>query len=133
MKNYVVLSLLATLSLVSCKKENVVDAELKAVAASMNKMTPQVLNDGIRLDSVSAQPNQTLKYNYTLTDDVHENVSAEDIEKFKKESKDGALKIIKASPEIKEFRDRNVTMEYVYYDKNGKKTTDFKITPAEYK
>ncbi|MDQ0592593.1 hypothetical protein QFZ37_000962 [Chryseobacterium ginsenosidimutans] len=133
MKNYVVLSLFATLTLISCKKENTVDDELKEVALSMNKMTPQILSDGIRLDSVSAQPNKTLKYNYTLTDDVKENVSPEEIENFKKEAKEGALKVIKVSPEIKEFRDRDVTMEYVYYDKNGKKTTDFKITPAEYK
>uniref|UniRef100_A0AAU6WPS6 Uncharacterized protein n=1 Tax=Chryseobacterium endophyticum TaxID=1854762 RepID=A0AAU6WPS6_9FLAO len=40
---------------------------------------------------------------------------------------------MKTSPEIKEFRDRDVTMVYTYYDKDGKKTADFKITPDEYK
>jgi hypothetical protein len=134
MKNVVKLSLFCIpLAFASCKKEDIVNSELKEVAASMNKMTPQILSDGVRLDSVSAQANKTLRYNYTLTDDVKENVSPEEIEQFKKESKDGALKIVKTSPEIKEFRDRDVTMEYVYYDKNGKKTSDFKITPNEYK
>lgn len=119
--------------LVSCKKERSTDDELKDVAASMNKMTPQILSDGVRLDSVSAQPGKTLRYSYTLTDDVKENVTPEEIEAFKSEAKVGALKIIKTSAEIKEFRDRDVTMEYFYYDKNGKPTTDFKITPSEYK
>ncbi|MFC3159643.1 hypothetical protein ACFOEQ_14985 [Chryseobacterium arachidis] len=96
-------------------------------------MTPQILSDGVRLDSVSAQPGKTLRYSYTLTDDVKENVTPEEIEAFKSEAKVGALKIIKTSAEIKEFRDRDVTMEYFYYDKNGKPTTDFKITPSEYK
>lgn len=134
MKNVLKLSLLCiSFAFASCSKENTVDTELKEVAASMNKMTPQLLSDGVRLDSVSAQPNKTLRYNYTLTDDVKENVTPEEIQAFKTEAKEGALKIIKTSAEIKEFRDRNVTMEYIYYDKNGKQTADFKINPAEYK
>lgn len=134
MKNTVKLSLFCVpLALASCKQEHTVDKELKEVADNMNKMAPQLLSDGVRLDSVSAQPGKTLRYNYTLTDDIKENVTPEEIESFKKESKEGALKVIKTSAEIKEFRDREVTMEYVYYDKNGKKTSDFKITPAEYK
>ncbi|KQT31134.1 hypothetical protein ASG22_19060 [Chryseobacterium sp. Leaf405] len=134
MKNVVKLSLFCIpLALASCKKEDIVNSELKEVAASMNKMTPQILSDGVRLDSVSAQPGKTLRYNYTLTDDIKENVTPAEIESFKKESKAGALKVIKTSAEIKEFRDREVTMEYVYYDKNGKKTSDFKISPNEYK
>lgn len=134
MKNAICLSLVClTLALTSCKKENKIDDDLKEVAANINKTTPQVLADGVRLDSVSAQPGKIFRYNYTLTDDVQEGVSPEQIEVFKTSAKEGALRVIKTSPDIKEFRDNDVTMVYTYYDKGGKKTADFKITPEEYK
>ncbi len=134
MKNVLRLSAVClALTLVSCNKEKTIDDELKEAAAGMNKLGPQMMSDGIRLDSVSAQPGKIFKYNYTLTEDVKESVSPEEIEAFKKQAKEGALAVVKTSPEIKEFRDNNVTMTYFYYDKNGKPTMDFTIIPAEYK
>ncbi|MCJ8153649.1 hypothetical protein MKJ01_07710 [Chryseobacterium sp. SSA4.19] len=134
MKNLLKLSAVClTLTLFSCNKEKTIEDELKEAAAGMNKLTPQVMNEGMRLDSVSAQPGKIFKYNYTLTDDAKENFTPEEIEAFKKQAKDGALKVVKTSADIKEFRDNDVTMVYSYYDKNGKPTMDFKITPAEYK
>ncbi|SDH52096.1 hypothetical protein SAMN05421846_10128 [Chryseobacterium taeanense] len=134
MKNVICLSVLCvTLALSSCSKEKTIDDDLKEVAANINKTTPQNLADGVRLDSVSAQPGKIFKYNYTLTDDVKESVTPEQIEAFKASAKEGALRVVKTSPDIKEFRDNDVTMVYTYYDKNGKPTTDFKITPEEYK
>ncbi|RKT00823.1 hypothetical protein [Chryseobacterium defluvii] len=117
----------------SCKKEKTVDMELKEAAASMNKLTPQTLNDMIRLDSVSSEPDKIFKYNYTLLGDVKENVSEEQINDFKKEAKQEAINAIKTSEDLKEFRDNDVTLKYIYYDKNGKRTADFTVTPSEYK
>ncbi|KQM49803.1 hypothetical protein ASE55_10030 [Chryseobacterium sp. Leaf201] len=134
MKNVLRLSAVClALTLVSCNKEKTIDDELKEAAAGMNKLGPQMMSDGIRLDSVSVQPGKIFKYNYTLTEDVKESVSPEEIEAFKKQAKEGALAVVKTSPEIKEFRDNDVTMTYFYYDKNGKPTMDFTIIPAEYK
>lgn len=123
----------AVIPLTSCQKEKTIDDELKQAAADMNKLTPQILNDGIRLDSVSTGPDRVFKYNYTLTDDVKENVTPEQLEVFKKEAKDGALEAVKTSEDLREFRDRDVILRYSYYDKNGKLTADFGITPEEYK
>lgn len=134
MKNVICHSLvLASFALISCTKEKSIDDDLKEVAANINKTTPQNLADGVRLDSVSVQPGKIFKYNYTLTDDVKESVTPQEIESFKVNAKESALKVIKTSPDIKEFRDNDVTMVYMYYDKNGKPTADFKITPEEYK
>lgn len=132
MKNVVKFSLIPLMLLISCKKEKTIDDELKEAAAGMNKMTPQILNDGIRLDSVSAGT-KMLKYNYTLTEDVKENVTEEEINNFKKEAKEGAINAIKTSADMKDFRDNDVTLKYSYYDKNGRPTADFTVTPAEYK
>lgn len=133
MKNLIVLSLSSLLLLISCNKEKTIDDELKEAAINMNKLTPQILNDGIRLDSVSAEPNKVFKYNYTLIQDVKENVTEEEINTFKKEAKEGAVNAIKTSADMQEFRDNDVTLKYVYYDKNGKATADFSVTSAEYK
>lgn len=132
MKNLIVLSLSSFLLLISCNKEKTIDDELKEAAVNMNKLTPQILNDGIRLDSVSAEPNKVFKYNYTLTQDVKENVTEEEINTFKKEAKEGAVNAIKTSADMKEFRDNDVTLKYSYYDKNGKPTADFSVTSSEY-
>lgn len=134
MKNVLRISVVCmALTLVSCNQEKTFDNELKQAAAGMNKLGPQMMSNGIRLDSVSAQPGKIFKYNYTLTEAVKESVSPEEIEAFKKQAKEGALSVVKTSPEIKEFRDNDVTMTYFYYDKNGKPTMDFTIAPAEYK
>lgn len=134
MKNLIKLSLASfLLLLVSCKKEKTIDEELKEAAVSMNKLGPQILNEGIRLDSVSAQKNKIFKYNYTLVNDVKDNVTNAEINTFKVEAKEGALKVIKTSPDMKEFRDNDVTLKYSYYDKNGKLTAEFSVTPREYK
>lgn len=133
MKNLIIFSLSSLLLLISCNKEKTIDDELKEAAVNMNKLTPQILNDGIRLDSVSAEPNKVFKYNYTLTQDVKENVTEEEINTFKKEAKEGAVNAIKTSADMKEFRDNDVTLKYSYYDKNGKPTADFSVTSAEYK
>ncbi|ANF51057.1 hypothetical protein A0O34_11270 [Chryseobacterium glaciei] len=133
MKNLIVLSLSSFLLLISCNKEKTIDDELKEAATSMNKLTPQILNDGIRLDSVSAEPNRVFKYNYTLIQDVKENVTEAEINTFKKEAKEGAVNAIKTSADMQQFRDNDVTLKYSYYDKNGKPTADFSVTSAEYK
>lgn len=134
MKNLSKISLAAAvLALSSCKKEDVIDKELKEAAANMNKMTPQLLSEGVRLDSVSATQNKTLQYSYTLTDDIKEELKTEEINEYKSAAKEEALKSIRNSPDMKNFRDNNVTLKYVYYDKNGKPTTDFSVSPSEYK
>lgn len=98
----------------------------------MNNMAPQTLSDGIRLDSVSAG-HLILKYNYTLNEDVKENVTADEIKSFKDMAKDEARKSLQSSSDMEELKNHDVKFNYVYYDKNGKLTTDFSVTPEEYK
>lgn len=134
MKNVIRLSLICIIvALTSCKNEKTVDEELKEAAANMNKLTPQVLSDGVRLDSVSALPNKIFKYNYMLTEDIKESVTPQEIEAFKSQAKEEAIKAVKTSADMEEFRNNDVTLHYSYSDKNGKPTADFTITPAEYK
>jgi len=133
MKTTIKISLLSLVAaLYSCKNDDSVDKELKEAAVSMNNMAPQTLSDGIRLDSVSAG-HLSLKYNYTLTEDVKENVSEADIKSFKEMAKDEVRKSLQTSSEMEELKNHQVKFNYVYYDKNGKLTTYFSVTPEEYK
>lgn len=133
MKNLIKISLLSGfIALVSCKNEDPVDKELKEAATSMNKMTPQVLSEGIRLDSVSAG-HLSLKYNYTLTEDVKENVTASALDSFKMMAKEEAVKSLKTSADMAELKGHQVKFDYIYYDKNGKVTADFSVSPEDYK
>ena len=133
MKTTIKISLLSLVAaLYSCKNDDSVDKELKEAAVSMNNMAPQTLSDGIRLDSVSAG-HLSLKYNYTLTEDVKENVSEADIKSFKEMAKDEARKSLQSSSDMEELKNHEVKFNYVYYDKNGKVTTDFSVSPDEYK
>lgn len=117
---------------VSCKKDDFAK-ELKESAATTNKLGPQILSDGVRLDNVSASDDNTFQYNYTLLEDEKEKVTPEEIEVFKTSAREEALKVIKTSDEMKMFRDHKVTLKYHYVDKNGKPLTDFTIAPTDYK
>jgi uncharacterized protein YoxC len=119
------------LLLSSCSKEKTVDDELKEAAATMNEMTPQILSEGVRLDSVSAG-HLSLKYNYTLTEDVKGNVSSAEIDSFKLLARDEAMKGLKTSKDMAELKGHKVKFKYSYYDKNGKLTADFSVTPVDY-
>ena len=113
MKTTIKISLLSLVAaLFSCKNEDSVDKELKEAAVSMNNMAPQTLSNGIRLDSVSAG-DLSLKYNYTLTEDVKENVSEADIKSFKEMAKDEVRKSLQTSSEMEELKNNQVEFNYV--------------------
>lgn len=118
--------------LVSCKKDDF-SKELKDSAATTNKLGPQILSDGVRLDNVSASDDNTFQYNYTLLEDEKEKVTPEQIEEFKTSARNEALKVIKSSEEMKMFRDHKVTLKYHYSDRNGKPLAEFSIAPSDYK
>ena len=113
MKTTIKISLLSLVAaLYSCKNDDSVDKELKEAAVSMNNMAPQTLSNGIRLDSVSAG-HLSLKYNYTFTEDVKENVSEADIKSFKDMAKDEVRKSLQTSSEMEELKNNQVEFNYV--------------------
>ena len=132
MKNLKFLLLGILMVFVSCKKDDF-SKELLEAAANTNKLGPQILSEGIRLDSVSANKDKVFKYNYTLTEDDKEKVSPSLVEEFKNNAKQEALKVVKTSDEMQMFRENKVTLKYSYNDKNGQYITDFTISPEEYK
>lgn len=74
-----------------------------------------------------------MKYNYTLTEDVKETVTASQIDSFKIMAKEEAIKSFKSSEDMADLKNNKIKFDYMYYDKYGKKTADFSVSPEDYR
>ncbi len=136
MKNLLSIFVFSILILfVSCKKtpSNEITQELKATADSINKNTPEVINDGVRLDFASVDDEYTIHYHYTLTGDDESLTNPEYYEKSKDLLKKEMIDLIKASPDLADLRKQNVTFKYSYQDLNKKPVLELVIMPKDYK
>ncbi len=110
--------------------EAIFEKKLTEVANELNKTCPVMIDKETRLDNTLSLPNNTFQYNYTLINIKKENV---DIPKAQEFLKTNILNQIKTHPDLKYFRDNNVTMEYVYKDKTGNFILKLSFKPEEYK
>lgn len=104
--------------------------DLKKVATEINKQGPRQIDQYTRLDSVSSIGKTNFIYYYTLIDMEKSEVNLDTVNKYVRPS---IIENIKNSPELKIYRDNNITMDYKYYDKNGDFTMDIAVTPELYK
>jgi hypothetical protein len=109
---------------------NSTDKELKKISEQINKSCPINVDSETRLDSVSSFEGAKIQYHYTLV-----NVTREDTAFHSAEAKKFVLtqsqKSLDNNPQMADFRDKKVKMEYVYKDRNGKELFDFTITPTK--
>ncbi len=105
-----------------------IDKELAEMASEMNKSCPMNVDEYTTLKNVVALPDKTLQYNYTLV------ISKEEIkvDTVKKYFFPSLLLNAKTNPGMKIIRDKKVTLNYYYADKNGNFVTEYVITPEMY-
>lgn len=106
------------------------ELDLKKVAMEFNKKGPQQIDQFTRLDSVSSIGKTNFVYYYTLIDMEKSEVNLDTVNKYVRPS---IIENIKNSPELKIYRDNNITMDYKYYDRNGAFVLDIAVTPELYK
>lgn len=106
-----------------------VDKELSSIASEINKNCPSNIDQFTVLTSVVALPNKTLQYNYSINNITKAEVKLDTVKKYLFPS---ILQNVKTSPEMKSFRDNQVTLNYRYSDKNGLYITTYIITPEMY-
>lgn len=104
--------------------------DLKKVATEINKQGPRQIDQYTRLDSVSSIGKTNFIYYYTLIDMEKSEVNLDTVNKYVRPS---IIENIKNSPELKIYRDNNITMDYKYYDRNGAFVLDIAVTPELYK
>jgi len=106
------------------------DKELVDFANSINKMCPYMIDKETRLDNVNPFNDYGLQFNYTLINHVKDSLV---IKTLNNPSVISALiNKIKTSPELKKYRDKNLTWIYTYFDKNGTFIDRITITSKQY-
>jgi hypothetical protein len=114
---------------ISCQT-NYVDKNLQQVADKINKMLPTMVDDLTRVDSVKAVPDSIFQYYSTLTNSSKKEINISALQESKELE---LIKEMKTAEQFKVFYKNNVTLEYIYYDKNGEYITTIMVTPKKYK
>ena len=109
--------------------EKDIESELRDAAAGLNKQTPMRIDEYTRLDSATTIGKTDFIYHYTLTNVNPEDIRVDTINKY---FKPRIIENVKASPDLKIFRDNHITMGYNYYDSNGQKVTEIAVSPDLY-
>lgn len=123
------LSFLAISFAFGCSSAQSFDKELLKVSKELNKTCPYAVDKDTRLDNTLAIE-KTLQYNYTL---VNMTVDSMNVDNIKAYVEKNAINNIKTNPDMKLYRDNNVTLAYSYKDKNGVFLFKIDVTPDKYK
>lgn len=105
------------------------EAELREVAMELNKQTPMQIDPFTRLDSAASKGKSNIMYYSTIIDMEKSEVNIDTINKY---VRPGLIANVKNSPDLKSFRDNNITLDYKYYDKNREFVTEISVTPELY-
>lgn len=118
-----------TSSFFSKAKNDLVTDEMKNQVAEINQQLPQIIEEGVRLDSVALKGEKTMGYYVTLF-----NFDSEGVEFDASAAKEAIVQKLKSNRgKMRFFIDNNITLYYYYYDKNKKVVTEIEIAPSLYK
>lgn len=108
--------------------EKPVEEQLQALSSGLSEKCPVMVDDITRLDSVRSE-GLVLNYFYTLVD---ADKDMGDFAGVRPQIEAQILEQVKTNPDMKALRESRVTFGYIYYDRNGKRLFEFKITPGQY-
>ena len=118
-----------TSSFFSKTKNNLVTDEMKNQVAEMNQQLPQIIEEGVRLDSVALKGEKAMGYYATLF-----NFDSEEVEFDASAAKEAIVQNLRSNRQkMRFFIDNNIILHYYYYDKNKKVVTQIEIAPSLYK
>ena len=118
-----------TNSFFSKAKNDLVTDEMKNQVAEMNQQLPQIIEEGVRLDSVALKGERAMGYYATLF-----NFDSEGVEFDTPAAKEAILQNLRSNREkMRFFIDNDITLLYYYYDENKKLVSEIRIPPSLYK
>ena len=103
---------------------------MMAAASELNKSCPMMVDQDTRLDNAIALPENVFQYNYTLVNLTKDEL---DLEKFTAYMEPQITNNVKPNPDLKIYKDNQVTMKYYYKDKNGEFVAKFEVANKDYK
>lgn len=110
--------------------DKVFSAELERASAEINRKCPVKIDPETILEATSVQPGKKFVYRYRLPNVLLGKI---DLETAGTNIFNNLLNTVKTSPDLKHFRDHQVTMVYHYRDKNGTVLFEFEFRPEDYK
>ena len=110
-------------------KPGTLDKALVEAASELNKTCPIMIDQETRLDNAVGLPENIFQYNYTLMNLEKSNVNIDSVRKYVQPRLSSN---IISSPDLKRFRDNEVSIAYNYSDKNGAFVLKISITPDMY-
>lgn len=118
-----------TSSFFSKAKNDLVTDEMKNQVAEINRQLPEIIEEGVRLDSVALKGERTMGYYATLF-----NFDSEGVEFDVSAAKEAIVQNLRSNRQkMRFFIDNNIILHYYYYDKNKKVVTQIEIAPSLYK
>ena len=118
-----------TSSFFSKGKHDLVADEMKNQVAEINQQLPQIIEEGVRLDSVALKGERAMGYYATLF-----NFDSKEVEFDASVAKEAIVQNLRTNRgKMRFFIDNNITLYYYYYDKNKKVVTEIEIAPSLYK
>ncbi|MDR2955072.1 MAG: hypothetical protein LBV43_08320 [Prevotella sp.] len=106
-----------------------IDDQLKKIAQEANAQCPKMLDQWTRLDSCAVYPGKKYTYYHSVINDA----KITDTTLFKTNLKPQIISIVRTNPDMKFFRDNDVTLNYRYNDEKGNYIFSITATPEEYK
>ena len=88
-----------------------------------------MVDEETRLDKVTLPSKTVFQYNYTL---INYEKTEIDTVKIKSNLEQNIIQLIKTNPQMEYQRQNNVTMNYIYNDKNGDYLMSLIVTPELY-
>lgn len=98
---------------------------LLQVSQEMNKTMPKMVDSETRLDSTSAK-NTTLSYHYTLVN-VQKDSTEIDLAEVKETMKSRAQINIDTNEAMKDYRENDISLQYIFVDKEQNKVFDYTV------
>lgn len=110
------------------KNEPEVNETLVKISKEMNRSMPKMMDAETRLDSTSVGNNK-LNYHYTLIN-IDKDSTYLNFEAVKSEMMEKAQSNLDTNPVMKEYRENDIALQYIFKDKNNNNVFDYTVKPT---
>lgn len=111
-------------------KNRELNRQLNEMASNLNGSTPVMLDRFTRFDSASVTKDNEFCYYYTILNTTNADSLFNEL---KQTISENIRSQVASSPDLRIFRDNDVTLRYFYRDSLQNVVHDITITPAQYK
>lgn len=111
-------------------KNRELNHQLNEMASNLNGSTPVMLDSFTRFDSASVTKDNEFCYYYTILNTTNADSLFKEL---KQTISENIRSQVASSPDLRIFRDNDVTLRYFYRDSLQNVVHDITVTPAQYK